>query len=93
MVNILVCRLLLEKDSLAMETLLDNHDAYTNSIQHQHCSLADMVHLLQLSRKPLFNTVISIQKDLPRSVEEGAIESSIKPEHSIDATEVSTSCS
>ncbi|KAH8426366.1 uncharacterized protein LDX57_004104 [Aspergillus melleus] len=87
MVNILVCQLSLDKDTLALETLLANHEAYANSIEHQHCSLAEMIHSLQLSGKSLFNTVMSIQKDVLTSDSECAFEGAVEPEEGVDATE------
>lgn len=90
MVNILVCRLLLSNDRTMLDLLRDNHEAYANSTEHQHCSFAEMIHSLQLSGKPLFNTVISVQKDDFDLHYESAF-AGVKLEEGVDATEVSKS--
>ncbi|OQE20976.1 hypothetical protein PENFLA_c015G04071 [Penicillium flavigenum] len=63
MINLLVCRLFLADDISVLSTLMDNQDAYARSIDHQHCSLAEVMHSLNLAGQPLFNTAMSLQKE------------------------------
>ncbi|KAJ6167355.1 hypothetical protein N7497_000198 [Penicillium chrysogenum] len=63
MINLLVCRLFLADDISVLSTLINNQDAYARSIDHQHCSLAEVMHSLNLAGQPLFNTAMSLQKE------------------------------
>lgn len=61
MINMLVCYIKVSQirdiDSLVLHVKND----YLNALQNQHCSLAQIQHMLGLAGQPLFNTVLSVQ--------------------------------
>lgn len=61
-ITMLVSRLVLNGETSISEVLQNVQEDFLLSIQHQHCSLADIQHALELSGQPLFNTVMSFQK-------------------------------
>lgn len=68
------------------KTLQQAQDDNTNSLGHQHCPLIDIQHELGLSGRPLFNTLISFQKDTLPHRPQDALSVQIVHEH--DPTEV-----
>ncbi|KAJ5212665.1 uncharacterized protein N7498_004311 [Penicillium cinerascens] len=87
LINLLICRLSLTEESSVLSTLAENHTAYAQSLDHQHCSLAEVLHSLNRSGQPLFNTAMSLQKDAGSlfSVQSEMIK--LQPEDGIDSTE------
>lgn len=61
-INMVVCRMSLantrDVSQLVEAVKLD----YLESLKHQHCSLADIQHKMGLSGRPIFNTIMSIQR-------------------------------
>ncbi|ETN41090.1 uncharacterized protein HMPREF1541_03025 [Cyphellophora europaea CBS 101466] len=87
-INMLVCRLKLDS-SRTLKDLVDSvQEGFLNSMSHQHCSLAEIQHALEL-REPLFNTVMSLQSALGEVISapnvQGALEFRIVDE--VDPTE------
>lgn len=63
LINLLICRLTLDDDATIKSTLVNNQAAYARNLGNQHFALADVVHSLGLSGRPLFNTALSLQKE------------------------------
>ncbi|KAJ5997606.1 hypothetical protein N7522_009266, partial [Penicillium canescens] len=63
LINLLICRLSLTGDASVLKTLLENQDAHARNLEHQHCSLAEVMHSLNLACQPLFNTAMSLQRE------------------------------
>ncbi|TVY85159.1 Nonribosomal peptide synthetase [Lachnellula suecica] len=61
-VSILVCRIKFNRSSSIGEVFQTVQDNYLESLEHQHCSLAQIQHGLAAGRT-LFNTAVSIQGD------------------------------
>lgn len=62
-ITMLVCRLSLT--GTVLELLQTAQGNFLRSLPHQHaCSLAEIQHALELAGQPLFNTVMSIQKEV-----------------------------
>ncbi|KAH8805465.1 peptide synthetase [Xylogone sp. PMI_703] len=61
-ITMLVCRLILTGTNSVSQVLQTVQEDFLQSLPHQHCSLADIQHVLNLSGEPLFNTVMSFQK-------------------------------
>lgn len=60
----LVCRLDLWEDANIQQIMEAVQESFTRSLAHQFCSLADIQHALKLGSKgPLFNSMLSFQKD------------------------------
>ncbi|KGO57957.1 AMP-dependent synthetase/ligase [Penicillium expansum] len=87
LINLLICRLSLADKSSVLSTLAENHEAYARSLDHQHCSLAEVMHSLNRSGQPLFNTAMSLQKDAGSLFSEQAQKIKLVPEDGIDSTE------
>ncbi|TAQ85918.1 hypothetical protein B7494_g5755 [Chlorociboria aeruginascens] len=60
-INMLVCRVKFDKDSSLQNIFQRVQGDYLQSLEHQHCSLAQIQHDLKLPGKALFNTAVSIQ--------------------------------
>lgn len=88
LINLLICRLSLTDESPVLSILDGNHAAYARSLDHQHCSLAEVMHSLNRSGQPLFNTAMSLQKDAGSLFSEHAQRIKLQPEDGIDSTEV-----
>jgi amino acid adenylation domain-containing protein/non-ribosomal peptide synthase protein (TIGR01720 family) len=89
-INMLVCRCNVSATSIT-QLLKRIQENYLSSLPHQHCSLADIQHILNLSGDSLFNTVMSLQRG-GASVPGGALDNSdisIIPAEGQDPTEVS----
>jgi hypothetical protein len=89
MINLLVCRLFLADDISVLSTLINNQDAYARSIDHQHCSLAEVMHSLNLAGQPLFNTAMSLQKEAADPMPGHPPQITLESGRGIDFTEVS----
>ncbi|OQD78770.1 hypothetical protein PENANT_c082G03126 [Penicillium antarcticum] len=87
LINLLICRLYLSDESSVLSTLAGNHAAYAQSLDHQHCSLAKVMHSLNLSGQPLFNTAMSLQKDATGLFSDQFERIRLQPEDGIDSTE------
>ncbi|KAI3222123.1 hypothetical protein DTO012A7_8989 [Penicillium roqueforti] len=87
LINLLICRLSLADDSSVLSTLAENHAAYAQSLDHQHCSLAEVMHSLRRSGQPLFNTAMSLQKDAGNLFTDKSEKIKLQPEDGIDSTE------
>ncbi|KAJ6178251.1 hypothetical protein N7519_008712 [Penicillium mononematosum] len=87
LINLLICRLSLADESSVLSTLAGNHAAYARSLDHQHCSLAEVMHSLNRSGQPLFNTAMSLQNDAGSLFPEKSERIKLQPEDGIDSTE------
>ncbi|KAJ5674298.1 uncharacterized protein N7477_004232 [Penicillium maclennaniae] len=87
LINLLICRLSLADESSVLSTLAENHAAYAQSLDHQHCSLAEVMHSLNHSGQPLFNTAMSLQKDAGSLFSDQSERIKLQPEDGIDSTE------
>jgi amino acid adenylation domain-containing protein/non-ribosomal peptide synthase protein (TIGR01720 family) len=63
-INMLVCRVKFTKQSTLKEIFQKVQTDFLQSLEHQHCSLAQVQHDL-MAGKALFNTAVSIQSDGP----------------------------
>ncbi|KAE8382027.1 hypothetical protein BDV26DRAFT_49940 [Aspergillus bertholletiae] len=64
-INMLVCRVRLDQHQAALGAVDTMQNDYFTALAHQHCSLAQIQHGLNLSGMPLFNSIISLQKGVP----------------------------
>ncbi|KAE8406480.1 hypothetical protein BDV37DRAFT_280762 [Aspergillus pseudonomiae] len=64
-INMLVCRVRLDQHQAALDAVDTMQSDYFTALAHQHCSLAQIQHGLNLSGMPLFNSIISLQKGVP----------------------------
>ncbi|KAJ5742214.1 hypothetical protein N7533_011623 [Penicillium manginii] len=62
LINMLVCRLDLDREAPVASLINSAQEAYLHGLKHHYCSLASIQHALNLSGRPLFNTVMSIQR-------------------------------
>jgi hypothetical protein len=61
-INSLVCYMDLSSEALLINTLRDNQASYIGGIEHQHCSLTDIIRMANLpNSSSLFNTLMSLQ--------------------------------
>lgn len=51
-------------DLTTQELIQQMQDTYMDSLPHQYCGLADIQHALDMPASTLFNTILSIQKDI-----------------------------
>ncbi|KAJ6023763.1 AMP-dependent synthetase/ligase [Penicillium herquei] len=63
-INMLVCRVRLHEQPTVLDVVTAMQTEYFDALPHQHTSLAQMQHRLNMSGMPLFNSIISIQKDV-----------------------------
>ncbi|KAG5930353.1 NRPS protein, partial [Claviceps africana] len=62
--NMLICRSNVSRTLTSYQFIQELHDQVLEDLDFQHCSLADIQHDLQFSSEnPLFNTILSFQKD------------------------------
>lgn len=64
-INMLVCRVRLDQQPTIMDTMNAMQNEYFDALPHQHTSLAQIQHRLKMSGMSLFNSIISVQKDVP----------------------------
>lgn len=94
LINMLVCRLEASPALKIVDLIQQVQKNYLASLEHQHCSLADIQHELKLHGRPLFNTIMSVQRGTSRSSEDSDAVSRQSPELSFrnigahDPTEV-----
>jgi non-ribosomal peptide synthase protein (TIGR01720 family) len=87
--NLLICRLSLTGDVSVLKTLLENQDAHARNLEHQHCSLAEVMHSLNLACQPLFNTAMSLEREAAELMpSDYPSEINLEGLHGIDSTEV-----
>jgi len=83
----LVCRIKFSRQSTLKEVFQNMQDSYLESLDHQHCSLAQVQHDL-MGGQALFNTAVSIQSSgAGDGVEDASI--SFDPVAAHDPSEVS----
>jgi hypothetical protein len=87
-INMLVCRVKFTKQSTLKEIFQKVQNDFLQSLEHQHCSLAQVQHDL-MGGKALFNTAVSIQSDGPSDGTEST-SISFDPVAAHDPSEVST---
>lgn len=63
-INILVCRVKFSKEETIKEVFHKVQNDFLESLEHQHCSLAQVQHDL-MAGEAMFNTAVSIQSDSP----------------------------
>ncbi|KFY79912.1 hypothetical protein V499_01170 [Pseudogymnoascus sp. VKM F-103] len=66
-INMLVCRMNLTETSLLKDIIATAQTDYLSSLPHQHASLAQIQHVLGLYGQRLFNTSMTILKEVPLS--------------------------
>jgi len=66
-INMLVCRMKLSEMSLVKDVISTAQADYLNSLPHQGASLAQIQHILGLYGQQLFNTSMTILKEVPLS--------------------------
>jgi amino acid adenylation domain-containing protein/non-ribosomal peptide synthase protein (TIGR01720 family) len=92
-INMLVCRINASGTSHVGPLVEQVQIDYLAGLDHQHCSLAQMQHALNLSGRPLFNTLMSVQRASSSPNGQGKISDpsaiSFKSIESHDPTEVS----
>ena len=83
----LCCRIKFSKQSTITEVFRKTQDNYLESLEHQHCSLAQVQHNI-MAGQALFNTAVSIQSSgSSDGVEDTSI--SFEPVAAHDPSEVS----
>ncbi|SPO07060.1 uncharacterized protein DNG_09754 [Cephalotrichum gorgonifer] len=74
-INMLVCKVSLEEGAEVVEDVLKTaHTDYASCLEHQVCSLVDIIRSLNLGGERLFNTVMSVQRNLPPGTVTSGIE-------------------
>lgn len=68
MVNHFVARLSIQPATTVLQLLESNQRALFNHLGHQGCSLSDVSHLTHTAGRPVFDTGISVRRDLPACV-------------------------
>lgn len=63
-INMLVCRVRLAQQDTVLDTVASMQNEYFDALPHQHTSLAQIQHNLDLSGMPLFNSIVSVQRDV-----------------------------
>ncbi|OJJ42483.1 hypothetical protein ASPZODRAFT_137284 [Penicilliopsis zonata CBS 506.65] len=63
-INMLVCRVRLDQQQAVLGAVEAMQNEYFDALPYQHTSLAQIQHGLNLSGMPLFNSIISVQKDV-----------------------------
>lgn len=91
LINLLICRLFLNSEQSVLKTLRENQDAHARNLEHQHCSLAEVMHSLNLACQPLFNTAMSLQREATEVMpKDYPSEIALEGPLGIDSTEVRT---
>ncbi|KAK8110637.1 nonribosomal peptide synthase [Apiospora kogelbergensis] len=62
LVNMLVTHAKVDYGIAAIDAVKAMHQSYTESMDHQYCSLTEVQHSLELGGQPLFNTVLDFQR-------------------------------
>lgn len=66
-INMLTCRSNLMENTSILKMLEENQSDFVRSLAHQHMPLADVLHSVNMSGQPLFNTTISLQSSVTKS--------------------------
>ncbi|KAK0130297.1 hypothetical protein ONS96_000818 [Cadophora gregata f. sp. sojae] len=70
LINMLVCRMNLKESSPVRDVIAKAQVDYRNSLPHQHASLAQIQHVLDLNGQQLFNTSMTVLKQVDLSAGE-----------------------
>ncbi|KAJ5674924.1 AMP-dependent synthetase/ligase [Penicillium maclennaniae] len=63
-INMLVCRVRLDQKPTVLESVMAMQNEYFEALPHQHTSLAQIQHRMDMSGMSLFNSIVSVQKDV-----------------------------
>ncbi|MCJ1378651.1 hypothetical protein MMC17_001750 [Xylographa soralifera] len=63
-INMLVCRQIVAAKDTVVQLGQKMQSDYFSGLPHQHCSLAQIQHALNLSGMPLFNSIMSLQRSV-----------------------------
>ena len=88
LINLLISRLSFDANESILSAISSNQVAYARSLDNRHCSLPDIIHSLDLTGRPLFNTAISLQKKAKDVVPLHSSSIILEPYGGIDSTEV-----
>lgn len=88
-INMLVCRVRLDQQATILDTVALMQNEYFDALPHQHTSLAQIQHQLDLSGMPLFNSIVSVQRDVSDQPYGESL--SFRPLEEDDPTDVSAS--
>ena len=88
LINLLISRLSFDANESILSAISSNQVAYARSLDNRHCSLPDIIHFLDLTGRPLFNTAISLQKKAKDVVPLHSSSIILEPYGGIDSTEV-----
>lgn len=72
LITMLIRKVDFEDDDTITSLLERMHSQFSNSMQHQHCSLADIQRNLGLGGASLFNTVVNVQRRTAGSCDESS---------------------
>ena len=70
-INMLVCRFKFENNSRVAEVAREAQENYFKSLPHQHISLAKIQNALGMSGMALFNTIMSLQREVSSDARNG----------------------
>lgn len=87
-INMLLCRLDLTATASLSQVTDTMQQDFLEALPHQHISLAEILHGIQMSGRGLFNTAVSIQRNSPAPSEDD-LDLSIQVLHDFDPSEVS----
>jgi amino acid adenylation domain-containing protein len=87
-INLLICHILFDGNQSVLSILQKNQTEFVESLVHQHLSMAEKMKATKSSETALFNTVMSVQKE----IQDNPNDSTIRFENfnGDDPTEVST---
>ena len=72
-INLLICRIGLGEDVPVLDLLQKNQAEFVQSLVHQHLSMADKMKAAKSSETALFNTVMSVQKEIDDSQDDSSL--------------------
>lgn len=72
-INLLICRIGLGEDVPVLDLLQQNQAEFVQSLVHQHLSMADKMKAAKSSETALFNTVMSVQKEIDDSQDDSSL--------------------
>jgi hypothetical protein len=64
LITMIVRRTEIEPDSTVLNMISNMQEDLTHTWPHQHCSLGDIYHALNLNGIPLFNTIVNMQREV-----------------------------
>lgn len=80
LINMLVCRLDVSSTVNMVELVQQVQKNYLECLEHQHVSLAEIQHGLNLNGGRLFNTIMSVQRGATSNTAEGVLDPSLDEE-------------